>query len=209
MAKGYSYSLLREWLGAEEARNSPLIEGLLPHQKLLLFSEGSMTVELELLTRARVEAEVRFTGETLLTPEEASCLGATPGARAAEREVWLKAGGRKLIYARTLIPLDMIDPGLYEALYGSGKGAGKNCSEPLGRVLAEKGILFGKERLEIGVVKSPSVSLGLGAPAETPLFARRYVLFNGSAERWIIKAAVAEIFSPELAALSVRSSAWA
>ncbi|MBZ0221128.1 MAG: chorismate pyruvate-lyase family protein [Candidatus Methylomirabilis sp.] len=205
MAKGYSYSLLKEWLGAEEARNSPFIEGLLPHQKLLLFSEGSMTVELELLTRARVEAEVRLTGDTLLTPEEASCLQAAPGSKATEREVWLKAGGRKLIYARTLIPSNMIDPKLFEALYGSGKGAGQNYSEPLGRVLAENGILFGKERLDIGIVRSPSVSLELGAPAETPLFARRYVLFNGSAERWIIKAAVAEIFSPELAALSVRS----
>ncbi len=201
MAKGYSYVLLKEWLGAEEARCSPLIEGLLPHQKLLLFSEGSMTLELELLTRSRVEAEVRFTGEALLTGEEASCLGAAPGGKATEREVWLTAGGRKLLYARTLIPVDMIEPKLYQALYGNGKAE----SEPLGRVLAENGILFGKERLEIGVVKCPPVSLELGAAPETPLFARRYVLFNGNEERWTIKAAVAEIFSPELTGLTVRS----
>lgn len=200
MAKGYSYALLKEWLGAEKARRSPFIEGLPTHQKLLLFSEGSMTVELELITRSRVEAEVRFTGETALSPEEAVCLGAAPGAKTTEREVWLTAGGRKLLYARTLIPAEMIDPAVHEALYGSKAG-----SEPLGRVLAENGILFAKERLEIGVVKSPSVSLELGVPAETPLFARRYILFNGNAGRWIIKAAVAEIFSPELAGLTVRS----
>ncbi|OGP17979.1 MAG: hypothetical protein A2V21_307150 [Deltaproteobacteria bacterium GWC2_55_46] len=182
----------------EEARRKTILDGLLPHQKLLLFSEGSMTLELELLTQGNVEAEIRFMGLTSITAEAASFLGAEVGAEAMEREVWLTGGGRRLLYAHALIPEGMIAPDIKSAL-------DERPKEPLGRVLASNGVLFAKERLEIGIVKSPCASRDLEIPEDTPLFARRYILFNKGADRWIIKAGLTEIFSPELVGAVLRS----
>jgi len=191
MAADFSYTLISDWTGGLEARHIPVVEGLLPHQLLLLFSEGSMTTELELLSNERVEAEIRFNGPAALSRADADFLGALPGDAAIEREVWLNAGEKRLLYARTLIPLAMIDRDVKAALDEKG-------SEPLGRVLASNGILFAKERLEIGVVRCPVASRDLDLPEGTPLFARRYILFNRGSQGWIIKAAVTEIFSPGL-----------
>ncbi len=191
MAAGFSYTMQNGWTGGLEARRIPLVEELLPHQLLLLFSEGSMTTELELLSNDRVEAEVRFNGPARLSRADADFLGASPDDPAIEREVWLNAGEKRLLYARTLIPVAMLDPFVKAALDEKG-------SEPLGRVLASNGILFAKERLEIGVVRCPVASRDLDLPEHTPLFARRYILFNKGERGWIIKAAVTEIFSPGL-----------
>jgi len=198
MATGFSYTLIKDWTDALEARHIPLLEGLLPHQLLLLFSEGSMTTELELLSDGRVEAEIRFNGPTALSAAEADFLGARHGNDAIEREVWLNAGEKRLLYARTLIPVNMIDRFVKAALDEKG-------SEPLGRVLSSNGILFAKERLEIGIVRCPAASKDLNLPEQTPLFARRYILFNRGAHGWIIKAAVTEIFSPELIGAGIRN----
>lgn len=198
MASGFSYTLIKDWTGALEARHVPFVEGLLPHQLLLLFSEGSMTTELDLLSNERVEAEIRFNGPTALSGAEADFLGAKPGDDAIEREVWLNAGEKRLLYARTLIPMNMMDRDVKAALDEKG-------SEPLGRVLSSNGILFAKERLEIGIVRCPAASKDLNLPAQTPLFARRYILFNRGAHGWIIKAAVTEVFSPELIGAGLRN----
>lgn len=191
MVRALSYTLIGRWLGAEEARTAPLLAALLPHQLLLLFSEGSMTVELELLSGARVDAEVVFTGCSPLRSEDAAFVGARPGQEAIEREVWLTAAGRRLLCARTLIPSGMIDERVRASLDEQG-------SEPLGRVLASMGVLFAKEGLEVGIVRSEAASRELGLAEQTPLFARRYILFNGGGDSWTIKAAVTEIFSPAL-----------
>lgn len=198
MATGFSYSLIEDWTGELKARRMPFLEGLLPHQLLLLFSEGSMTTELELLSNRRVEAEIRFNGPAALSDAEADFLGAASGDEATEREVWLNAGAKRLLYARTLIPVKMIDQEVKAALDEKG-------SEPLGRVLASNGILFAKERLEIGIVRCPGATKDLLLPEETPLFARRYILFNKGTGGWIIKAAVTEIFSPELVGAGLRN----
>lgn len=189
MGKGFDFDLLGNWLAPAEA--SAFLSGLAAHEKLLLFSEGSMTLELELLTGKRVDVELKYMGERPLTPDEAAFLGVEPGESAMEREVWLLAGGAKLLYAHTLIPLGCIDSQVKEAL-------NQTSSEPLGRVLSSKGILFAKERLEAARVHCDSAALDLGLGAESALYARRYILFNRGADGWVIKAAVTEVFSPGL-----------
>lgn len=191
MGKGFSMSLLAGWFSPLSAARTALLSELLAHEKLLLFSEGSMTLELELLTGKRVDVELRFMGERALSGEEAEFLGVEPASPAMEREVWLVAAGTKLLYAHTLIPLGCLDDEVRKAL-------DENSSEPLGRVLTSKGILFAKERLEAGIVRCEAASTDLEMDVESSLYARRYILYNRGAKGWVIKAAVTEVFSPEL-----------
>lgn len=187
----FSYTLLRDWFRAgREPR--PELNGILPHQKLLLLSDGSMTLDLELLYNSKVEVEVKFKGTTPLPGEAASYLEEDTGVAAMEREVWLKVDGKRLVYAHTLIPLTCIEGGLRAELE-------RNANEPLGRVLTANRVFFTKEKLEVGVVRCQSAAVELGSPGSTPFMARRYILSNKKAPgEWVIKASVTEIFSPEL-----------
>lgn len=171
-----------------------MLSVLLPHQLLLLLSDGSMTRDLELLTGARVEVELRHAGASPLAKGAAEYLVEEPFKDALEREVWLLAGGRRLVYAHSLIPLDRIEPNLKTALEDM-------SHEPLGRVLASRKIFFAKDKLEVCTVRCENASRELGLPDDTPLAARRYILFNKD-RNWIIKAAVTEIFSPEIIAVA-------
>lgn len=191
MGKGFSLTLQGSWLAPVDPTSSCFLAGLAAHEKLLLFSEGSMTLELELLTGKRVDVELKYLGERGLSVEEADFLDVEPGETAMEREVWLVAGGSRLLYAHTLIPNRCIDSDVKKALDDM-------SSEPLGRVLTSKGILFAKERLEAGRVRCETAALDLGMEADTTLYARRYILYNRGGQGWVIKAAVTEVFSPGL-----------
>lgn len=191
MGKGFSLTLQGSWLAPNDAASSSFLADLAAHEKLLLFSEGSMTLELELLTGKRVDVELKYMGERALSAEEADFLGVEPNKTAMEREVWLVAGGNRLLYAHTLIPDTCIDADVKKAL-------DEMSSEPLGRVLTSKGILFAKERLEAGRVRCVAASLDLGLDADAILYARRYILYNRGCQGWVIKAAVTEVFSPGL-----------
>ncbi len=191
MGKGLNLNVLGGWHAPPDAAASRFLEGLKAHEKLLLFSEGSMTLELELLTGKRVDVELKMRGERALSIEEAEFLGVDPRSGALEREVWLVAGQTKLLYARTLIPANCISGEVRSAL-------DEKSSEPLGRVLSSMGILFAKERLEAGIVRCEAASLDLGLSVESTFYARRYILYNKGAGGWVIKAAVAEVFSPAL-----------
>lgn len=198
MAGAFAYTLLTEWAVAGEGvgpTEGPELSRLKPEQRFLLLSEGSLTEELELLSgrpkkTARVEAVVEFKAACNLTDEAAAYLGEVPQKPAMHREVWLTAGGRLLVYAQTLIPLERIEKGLLNALE-------MESSVPLGRLLSRRNIAVGKERLEVAVLKCPKAAMDLGLDADTPLMARRYILFKrASSGRWIIKAGITEIFNP-------------
>jgi len=199
MMEEFSYTLLADWTrpplppprGGVEAGACGPLSALEPHQKLLLLSDGSLTVELELLYGGRVEAEVIHHGYTTLSPEEADLLLEDQENESVERLVWLTVGGRRLVYARTLIPLGCLDGSLREEL-------ARRSGEPLGRVLNSIKIPFGKEGLEIGVIRCEAAASGFEAAPSTPLVARRYLLSNiGFDDRRVIKALVTEFFSPE------------
>ena len=189
MGKEFSLRVPGGWLAPSSA--SGLLDGLKAHEKLLLFSEGSMTLELELLTGSRVAVELKFMGERALSGQEAEFLGVSQGENALEREVWLVAGKTKLLYAHTLIPAGCIDSEVRKALDA-------NSLEPLGRVLTSRGVLFAKKRLEASVVMCDSVTADLGLAQGSSLYARRYILYNKGERGWVIKAAVTEVFSPAL-----------
>ncbi|MBI5492323.1 MAG: chorismate lyase [Deltaproteobacteria bacterium] len=187
----FSYTLIGDWLSSEKGFRGEL-GGLLPHQKLLLLSDGSLTLELELLWRSVVEVEVKFKGTTTLSKEAAEYLEEAPDKEAMEREVWLTIEGKRLVYAHSIIPLNCIEKGLKDALEA-------HSDEPLGRVLNTKKVFFSKKKLEVGKVVCRSAAADLGIEEDSPLIARRYMLYNDEGPgKWIIKAAVTEVFSPEI-----------
>lgn len=187
----FNYAILKDWFSAEEEKDRPELTGLLPHQKLLLLSDGSMTLDLELLWRSMVEVELKFQGLTKLG-SEAAYLEEGTGKDALEREVWLTVEDKRLVYAHSVIPLDRIEDAILNDILA-------NSTEPLGRVLTTRKVFFAKKKLEVGVVACESAAADLGIDARTPLIARRYILYNNSSPtEWVIKAGVTEIFSPEI-----------
>ena len=198
---GLSYTLLREWSKNEGAWRS----GLDPEESTLLLSPGSMTRDLEALLGSRVEVEVSRNGFTALDEEAGRCLGLGEGVgkKAFEREVWLIAGGKSLVYARSVIPVDTTREWVLKAL---------EAAEPMGRILASNNVRFVKENIELGVVRCEEVAEGLGMDAATPLVARRYILSGkdpagtarvgggggGGGGGSVIRAAVTEIFGKDI-----------
>ncbi|TAN60939.1 DUF98 domain-containing protein [bacterium] len=199
MNQKLSYTIVKGWVTPGKPHDGQWWERLSVSQRLLLLSEGSMTVNLELFSGSgeKVEADVRFAGSGALDEGEALCLEEDKGKGAFEREVWLKITGKMLICARTVIPFDRIDAVLLKTLMD------EDAPQPLGRILREKNMGFSKEKIELAVLTSPQVSKVLAVSANTPFAARRYVLLSkaGAAGLWNIKASIMEIFSPELIAV--------
>ncbi len=190
MPSGIAYKPIRAWSAAQTATDG--LAGIEPHQKLLLLSDGSLTLELEILTGCKIRAEVINTETIKISGRDANYLEVEPNCKALERTVWLMASGKRLVYAHTVMPLKGVDAGVLEAIE-------KTPDEPLGRVLLEKGIFFTKDKLEIAAIKCAEAAEGLGLKKDAPLFARRCMLTNKADKGGrLIKAAVIEVFSPDI-----------
>lgn len=192
MPSEFAYTLIRKWFSPQGHPAELDLASLLPHQRQLLLSDGSLTLEIQLLWKAMVEVEVRFNGLTTLGAKESAFLEEMPDKGAIEREVWLTIDSRRLVYAHSLIPVDRIDKELLRDI-------DTHRDEPLGRVLTSRNVLFTKKKLELGVVCCEAASTGLGLDRHTALIARRYILHNtDGVPGHGIKAAVTEVFSPEI-----------
>ena len=174
--------------------SAPSIKGLSAlssKERMILLSDGSLTLLLEALLRDRVSVEVKRNTSAPLSPEAAAYLGEEPSIDALEREVWLKVKARKLVFAHLVVPVSTVEPWLLDAL--------KEGTEPLGRVLKNREIPVLKEALEIGVVRAPELSADLKIEPASELYARRYKLTNRvEGGGWIIKAEICEVLSPSL-----------
>jgi len=196
MTTGFSYTLVRDWAPARSGAELAGLAGLEPHQKLLLLSDGSMTLDLELLFGSPVEVEVERTGSASLSAADAEYLEEETGMEVTQREVWLTVEDKRLVWAHTLIPVQRVRDDIKKSLDA-------NRGEPIGRVLNSMKVFFSKDRLDVGVVICAHASAALGLAPDTPLVARRYILSNKQESEWLIKAAITEIFSPEI--ISTRS----
>ncbi len=185
------YTFLENWLKASEWEETLRHPTLGAEATALLLGEGSLTLELERVFNTPVEVEVSRTAHSPLEADEAEYLEETPAQESMEREVCLKAGGKRLVYARTVIPLALVEKDLIDVL--------KEGDEPIGKILSDKNYHFAKDRLELGLVRSESAAAALGVDPGSPLFARRYrLLSRKEGNGWNIKASVTEVFSPEL-----------
>lgn len=191
--------MLAGWVEMRSDAADLLTSGLRPHQKMLFTSGGSLTLDLELLLETEVKVGVVYRRQSCLDIETAAYLHAVPGAPVSERVVWLKAGHRHLVYAHTVFLLERTDPAILESL-------DRYFDEPLGKVLSQRRIVFTKSRMEGGVVVCAEAASALNLPEDSPLVARRYVLADSGAaasQADTIKAAVIEVFSPEIIPASV------
>lgn len=194
MSISFSYRLVALWQDMRFDPAKALVAGLRPHQRLLLASGGSLTLDIEYLLETEIKVELMCRQDCLLSAEAASYLQAAQGAQACERVVWLKAGKMRLVYAHTVFLLESTDPSILEYL--------DRCpDEPLGKILNLRHINFTKSRMEVGVVSCGQAASVLGMAQDTLFIARRYVLADAgpsTAQAGRVKAVVTEVFSPEI-----------
>ena len=194
MSNNFSYKLLAGWLDIRLDAAKELLIRLRPHQRLLLTSEGSLTLDIEQLLETEIKVELVNRNHSLIDSDTVAFLDSAAGAQVCERVVWLTAEKRRLVYAHTVFELERTDPAILEFL-------DRCLDEPLGKVLNHRHIYFTKSRMEAGVVNCPQAASTLKLAPDTRFIARRYVLNDtglstGNANR--IKAAVVEVFSPDI-----------
>ena len=194
---------------APEHRQS-VLSGLGGRQRRLLLSEGLLTEALEHALGRSVTLELGSVSRVPLDAETISYLdleSSEARGGALKREVWLSAkdsgGGKpgrpgedqRLVFARTLVPLGAVDQALLGELeYGQ---------TPLGRLLAGRGMPFVRDSLAFGLINEDRASYGFGSfgldfdiDRGSKLYARRYrVLNKDGSGRWLIKAAITEVFN--------------
>ncbi|MBI5234385.1 MAG: chorismate lyase [Deltaproteobacteria bacterium] len=189
----FDYDLVEGWYAANSAKGFDFLLRFAPEKRILLASDGSLTLGLEALFGANIAVRVKRNTTSWLRSDTASYLDETIGLPALEREVWLMANDTRLVFAHSLIPKNRLGDWLGKAL--------EQGADPLGKVLELKKIPIIKEMLEIGAIRSGEVCVELGIALETILVARRYRMFNRKDNNeWLIKAQITEVFSPELIA---------
>jgi len=187
----FSFTLLHGWNGGRTRETTHGGENLLPHQLLLLLSDGSLTTHLEAIYDCALAVEIREQGSTRLDAGDSRFLGAAPGAEAVARGVWLKAEEERLVYAKTLLLTERLGKQLVHDV--------ATVEVPLGRLLARSHPFSRKESIECAVATSPVVAEALSLPDETPFWIRRYLLEARAAEgTQTLRAMVTELFTPEL-----------
>lgn len=153
---------------------------------------SSLTSEIESLYNGHLTVEFpgkKAASELTCDVTLAKYLGIAEGSAALEREVWLGVEGRRLLYARSIFSLKGIERRVLEEILES--------SEPLGRVLLNKGVSLEKDMLEVAVIDD-GVALECGLDDKAPLAARRYRLFSKPGSDININAALIEVFAREL-----------
>lgn len=188
----FEYSLIKDWALAEDGgkRGCPYLKDLDTEKKLLLVSDGSLTLHMELIYASRVEIDLFCNEIRPLEKGVAEYLEVEGGIDTIERKLWLHIGGERYLYAHALIPEEYLEDELRSQLKYFG-------DEPLGRLLQRRGVPLIKDSIELAPVRCPDVALGLGLDGEIPLMARRYRLLNrGPGGEPVIKASITEIFAP-------------
>ena len=187
----FSFTLVNGWNGARELPAAIRSGPLQPHQLLLLLSDGSLTTHLETLYNSPLAIEIVESGAVSLDENDAAFLGVNEGDEAVMRGTWLMIEGRRLVYAKTLLPTDGLESRVAQDVSTS--------EAPLGRLLARSHPFSRKERSEMAVVSSPSITGALEIGEDTPFWARRYLLIAQSESGGApLRTMVMEIFTPEL-----------
>ena len=189
----------------QEARKADLASDdckLSKTKKELLTSNGSLTDGIESLLKATVTVELKETarGVSGAANDNRLCdfLGLSAATETLDRQVWLKVGGEKLVYAYSVFPVQCFDPEVLDTL--------STGTETLGKILVAAGIEFTKEGLTVAVLDNEKVTGSLGLAGKPPFFVRRYRI-EGSTNKHSqttttpavsIKACVLEVLSSEL-----------
>ena len=188
---------MTEWQGIDFFETFADNLGLSLEDREMLVSVGSFTFDLEERISAEVAVELQGVSHCSIRPELAGYLGVKPFEQALERDVWLTSFGKRLVYARSIIPLSCTGKELLELLSGGDR--------PIGRILCDEGIDFSKDSMEFAVIDGQGQALEFGLEQAELYIARRYRLFKRSGDDWIINASVTEVFAPSLIPIAAGS----
>jgi beta-ribofuranosylaminobenzene 5'-phosphate synthase len=140
-------------------------------QRVLLLTDGSVTVLLEAAAGERVD--VRTIAQEVVPADatQAERLAAAVGDPVNRREVSLigTRSGRVFIHAVSFTPLDRLAPGARDDLLAA--------DIPIGRILLRHRMETRRELADVGLVPAGD-ALGriFGIPADAPVLCRRYVI---------------------------------
>jgi chorismate-pyruvate lyase len=161
------------WITADDFFKNVALVQMDPILRILLISDGSTTALLQALWLSPIQVEVVCQKELPLDSPTAEFLKVEPGSIALAREAWLRANGRRLVYASSMILLKGLSRPLLQGVSGRQK--------PLGLLFNEAGQPVVRDRLEIAFVTDSSVQK---APApndgKPPFWLRRYRLSLGT-----------------------------
>lgn len=147
---------------------------LSPLQKVLLLTDGSVTILLEAASGERVE--VRTIAQEVVPADatQAGRLECAIGDPVNRRVVNLVGArtGRVFVHAVSFTPLDRLEPDAREDLLAA--------DIPIGRILLQHRMETRRELSEVGVVRAGSLLAGIfGLPPDGPVLCRRYTIIHG------------------------------
>ena len=150
------------------------LPSLSPLQKVLLLTDGSVTILLEAASGERVD--VRTIAQDVVPADavQAERLKSAIGDPVNRRVVNLVGArtGRVFVHALSFTPLDRLTPGARDDLLAA--------DIPIGRILLRHRMETRRELSEVGVVRAGSM-LGetFALPADAPVLCRRYTIIHG------------------------------
>lgn len=155
-----------------------------PLLRVMLTLDGTITRTLQAIHLRPIEVDVIQQSTARLDRETAQFLEGPPNlSEMISREVWLRAGRQRLLFASTLLAFKDRENRLKERLNGR---------EPLGAIIEASRLPSMKDKMVIGRLIFPEVAQGFGLAAAAELWARHYRLCISD----VVRASVLEIFSP-------------
>jgi len=152
----------------------------------MLTSDGSMTQMLEALTFSSASMHIERQGLLPAGHPLPDLISRADTREVLAREAWLYAGGKKLIYAHSLLTVSEGSETAVDTI--------KETNKPLGKVLKEECVKTLRTSCRIGTVKCSGISSSLGIDPETIFWARYYKLSTDSG----IEGIIFELFNPQL-----------
>lgn len=182
----YNITISGKWMDGREFLSTCSQDNLDAPTRMLLFSDGSLTVLLNASLLSSVRLQRLRQEEVSLGQDMADYIEAEAGQRVIDRDVWLMNGDKRLVYANSILPTSLMRDDIYNEI--------ARGETPIGTLLSEQSILTRRDRLQIGRIRSQEICRELGLPDDTVLWARRYRLHTEGG----FKGAILEVFSPKI-----------
>lgn len=167
--------------------------------RMMLVADGSLTQLLRGCSLEDVRVETVWLDDRPADALTAQCLGIPESIMTFHREVWLKAGKERLVFASS--DWHFAEASAHSEVGEERRAQDKSTSElidefkqnelPVGDFIRQKGLWSKQEDLEIGWYDSPELTR---AWKGRKFWGRRYRLLVGRG----IRASILEIFSPRL-----------
>lgn len=180
----YDITISGKWMDGSEFLSTCSSDPVDAPTRMLLLSDGSLTLLLNASLRSPVSLQRLRQEEVGLDMEMAEYIEAEAGQRVIDRDVWLMSGNKRLVYANSILPTSLMRDDIYNEI--------TRGDTPIGTLLSEQSVLTRRDRLQIGRVRSKEITAELGLPEDAVLRARRYRLHTEGG----FKGAILEVFSP-------------